>query len=160
ERLVAVTHEHDASRLDDPLDHRPGSGLLGNPSHERELYASKNSRHSWVMTAAPERSTTPAAHTRATADGRDTNSASAASSSPPPLDAHDSPHPTRHREAEDRSRRIGRALKHIAGVDQLDEELMDRLGRGYFDKDEAGAAIARAMRKRSGEPGAVSRRQL
>ena len=70
------------------------------------------------------------------------------------------PYPTRYREAEERSRRIGRALKQIARVDELDEQLMDRLGRGYFEKDELGATIARAMRKRSGEPGAVSRRQL
>lgn len=112
-----------------------------------------------TMTAAPERPATSAAHTGPTADGRRTNSLSS-STSPTPTGAHGSPYPTRHREAENRSRRIGRALKHIAGVDQLDETLMDRLGRGYFDKDEPGAAIARAMRKRSGEPGAVSRRQL
>ncbi|MEH6382112.1 MAG: hypothetical protein V7768_10445, partial [Dietzia cercidiphylli] len=64
----------------------------------------------------------------------------------PERDAVTSPYPTRHREAEDRSRRIGRALKHIARVDQFDEQLMDRLGRGYLEKDEPGARLARAMR--------------
>ena len=110
------------------------------------------------MTAAPEHPAN-ASHTRPTADGRAANSSSSGSS-PAPTGTHITPYPTRYREAEDRSRRIGRALKHIAGVDQLDEKLMDRLGRGYLDKDEPGAAIARAMRTRSGEPGAVSRRQL
>ncbi|AVZ39894.1 MULTISPECIES: oxygenase MpaB family protein [unclassified Dietzia] len=78
----------------------------------------------------------------------------------PERDAVTTPYPTRHREAEDRSRRIGRALKHIARVDRVDEHLMDRLGRGYLEKDEPGARLARAMRLRSGEPGAVTRRQL
>lgn len=70
------------------------------------------------------------------------------------------PYPSRFREAEDRSRRMGRALKHIARVDLVDEQLMDRLGRGYLQRDEPGATLARAMCLRSGEPGAVSRRQL
>ena len=109
------------------------------------------------MTTAPERSADAAAHTRPAAD-RAGNTASSSSSSSSATTA--SPYPTRYREAEDRSRRIGRALKHIAGVGQLDEKLMDRLGRGYLHKDEPGATIARAMRTRSGEPGAVSRRQL
>ena len=89
------------------------------------------------MTAAPERHTTdPAATTAA------------------------SPYPTRFREAEDRSRRIGRTLKAVARVDEVDEQLMDRLGRGYLERDELGNRLAAAMRLRSGEPGAVSRRQL
>ena len=78
----------------------------------------------------------------------------------PERDTVTAPYPTRYREAEDRSRRLGRALKHIARVDQVDEKLMDRLGRAYFERDEPGAELARAMRLRSGEPGAVSRRQL
>ena len=69
-------------------------------------------------------------------------------------------YPTRFREAEERSRRLGRTLKLVAGVDELDEQLMDRLGRGYLERDELGDRLARAMRLRSGEPGAVSRRQL
>lgn len=111
------------------------------------------------MTAAPERPAGAAAHTPPTAEGRDANSASSSSTSLP-AGTYASPYPTRYREAEDRSRRLGRALKRIAGVDQIDEQLMDRLGRGYMAKDELGATIAKAMRKRSGEPGAVSRRQL
>ena len=71
-----------------------------------------------------------------------------------------SPYPLRFREGEARSRRLGRALKPIAGVDRLDEKLMDRIGRDYFERDELGDRLARAMRLRSGEPGAVTRRQL
>ena len=52
-----------------------------------------------------------------------------------PTTAH-SPYPTRFREAEDRSRRIGRTLKAVARVDEVDEQLMDRLGRGYLERDE------------------------
>lgn len=77
-----------------------------------------------------------------------------------PAETQTSPYPTRYREAEERSRRMGRTLKRVARVDELDEQLMDRLGRDYLEKDEPGAALARAMRLRSGEPGAVSRRQL
>lgn len=112
------------------------------------------------MTTAPERpgNASDSAHTQPTADGRAANSSSSSTSAP--TGTHASPYPTRYREAEDRSRRIGRALKHIARVDEVDEKLMDRLGRGYLEKDQPGAAIAKAMRKRAGEPGAVSRRQL
>ncbi|GLB64245.1 hypothetical protein NCCP2495_21240 [Dietzia sp. NCCP-2495] len=68
--------------------------------------------------------------------------------------------PGRHRAAPDRSERMGRTLKRVARVEDLDEELMDRIGRGYMEKDELGARLAAAMRKRKGEPGAVTHRQL
>ncbi|WP_440219927.1 oxygenase MpaB family protein [Dietzia sp. MNB45] len=70
------------------------------------------------------------------------------------------PYPQRFREGEGRGRRLGRALKSIAGVGHLDEKLMDRIGRDYFERDDLGDQLARAMRLRSGEPGAVTRRQL
>ena len=70
------------------------------------------------------------------------------------------PYPQRFREGEERGRRLGRALKPIAGVSHLDEKLMDRIGRDYFERDDLGDQLARAMRLRSGEPGAVTRRQL
>ncbi|MDN4506294.1 oxygenase MpaB family protein [Dietzia maris] len=91
------------------------------------------------MTAAPERPTT---------------ATGSPAGEPAP------PYPTRFREAEDRSRRIGRTLKAVARVDEVDEQLMDRLGRGYLERDELGNRLAAAMRLRSGEPGAVSRRRL
>ncbi|HJC30204.1 MAG TPA: DUF2236 domain-containing protein [Candidatus Dietzia intestinipullorum] len=69
-------------------------------------------------------------------------------------------YPGRFRAAPDRSERMGRTLKRIARVDELDEQLMDRLGRGFHEKDELGSRLAKAMRKRKGEPGAVTHRQL
>ncbi|MGX1857626.1 oxygenase MpaB family protein [Dietzia sp. NPDC055340] len=68
--------------------------------------------------------------------------------------------PGRHRAAEERSERMGRTLKRVAKVEDLDEELMDRLGRGFTEKDELGSRLAKAMRKRKGEPGSVTHRQL
>ena len=57
-------------------------------------------------------------------------------------------YPTRFREAEDRSRRIGRALRHIAGVHELDEDLMHRVGRGMTTYDAPGHRLAEAIRTR------------
>ena len=48
------------------------------------------------------------------------------------------PYPQRFREGEERGRRLGRALKPIAGVGHLDEKLMDRIGRDYFERDDLG----------------------
>lgn len=56
--------------------------------------------------------------------------------------------PTRFREADERNRRIGRTLRRIARVDELDEDLMARLGRGLLECDLAGARVARAVRGR------------
>lgn len=69
-------------------------------------------------------------------------------------------YPTRFREGEERGARIGRALRVIAGVHDLDEALMDRIGRGFLEKDEVGAALAQAMRTRAGEADAVTRAQF
>ncbi|HMT49618.1 oxygenase MpaB family protein [Dietzia sp. UBA5065] len=77
-----------------------------------------------------------------------------------PATTRTTPYPQRHREGEARGRRLGRALKPIARVGDLDEALMDRIGRDFFERDELGDRLARAMRLRSGEPGAVTRRQL
>ncbi|MBS44715.1 MAG: hypothetical protein CMH83_16435 [Nocardioides sp.] len=66
------------------------------------------------------------------------------------------PVPTRHREAEARGRRLGRALRAIARVEEVDEDLMDRLGRGFTERDELGARLADAMRMRAGAPGRVT----
>lgn len=71
-----------------------------------------------------------------------------------------SPYPGRFRAATERSERLGRTLKRVARVGELDEELMDRIGRGYLERDELGARLAAAMRKRKGEPGAVTHREL
>jgi hypothetical protein len=69
-------------------------------------------------------------------------------------------YPTRFREGEARGARLGRGLRVIAGVRRLDEELMDRIGRGFLERDELGAALVEAMRMREDDPSAVSRGQF
>lgn len=68
--------------------------------------------------------------------------------------------PTRHREAEDRSRRIGRALRVVARVEEVDEDLMRRLGEGFLRCDEPGRDLARALRAPRGAAGRVSMADL
>lgn len=69
-------------------------------------------------------------------------------------------YPSRFREGEARGAKLGRTLRLIAGVRVLDEALMDRIGRGFMERDELGAALVEAMRMREGDPGAVSRSQF
>lgn len=69
-------------------------------------------------------------------------------------------YPSRFREGEARGARLGRALRVIAGVRSLDEDLMDRIGRGFLERDELGASLVEAMRMREGDPSAVSRGQF
>ncbi|WP_141014264.1 oxygenase MpaB family protein [Nocardioides sambongensis] len=66
-------------------------------------------------------------------------------------------YPTRFREAEERSRRLGRPLRIFGRIDDsgVDEGLMDRIGRGFFETDRLGAGLAEAMRMRAGAPGRV-----
>ncbi len=54
-------------------------------------------------------------------------------------------YPDRFFGAPERSRRIGRVLRLAARVDELDEELVDRIGRRMFTRDEPGARLVRAM---------------
>lgn len=71
-------------------------------------------------------------------------------------------YPTRFREGEARSRRLGRPLRVFGRIDDsgVDEALMDRIGRGFFETDELGGRLAQAIRMRAGEAGRVSREQL
>ncbi len=69
-------------------------------------------------------------------------------------------HPTRFREAEARSHRLGRPLRIAARVGPLDEQLMDRIGEKMLARDEPGARLADAMRLRAGEPGRVTMADL
>lgn len=69
-------------------------------------------------------------------------------------------YPTRFREGEARGARLGRALRVIAGVRSLDEDLMDRVGRGFLERDELGASLVEAMRMRDDDPSAVTRTQF
>lgn len=68
--------------------------------------------------------------------------------------------PTRFRAGEARAARIGRPLRLVAGVRRLDEALMSRIGEAFTERDEAGAALADAMRSRAGAPGRVSMADL
>lgn len=58
-------------------------------------------------------------------------------------------YPTRHREGEARAARMGRPLRLLAQVRTLDEELMDRIGRGFNEYDETGGRLADAIRTRA-----------
>jgi len=69
-------------------------------------------------------------------------------------------HPRRFRAAEDRSRRIGRVLKYAGGVRQVDEGLMERLGRAFLEQDELGARLVGAMRLRASDPERVTMDQF
>ena len=64
--------------------------------------------------------------------------------------------PTRFREAEARSRRLGRPLRIAGRVGPLDEDLMRRIGEKMMERDELGARLADAMRLRAGDPGRVT----
>ena len=65
--------------------------------------------------------------------------------------------PRRHRAAEARGRAMGRPLRAIAGVAEVDEELMERIGAAYLTADRLGADVAEAMRARVGDPARVTR---
>ncbi|MGW2181128.1 oxygenase MpaB family protein [Streptomyces sp. NPDC001732] len=68
------------------------------------------------------------------------------------------PFPSRFREAEERGRRIARALFLFADIGKdVDEALMERLGAALLQRDEPGAALAEAMRLPAGDPDRVTR---
>ncbi len=68
--------------------------------------------------------------------------------------------PTRFREAEERSRRLGVPLRVLARTGETDEALMARLGDGMMERDEVAARLAEAIRMRAGEPGRVTLAQF
>ncbi|WP_232678252.1 oxygenase MpaB family protein [Nocardioides sp. R-C-SC26] len=75
-------------------------------------------------------------------------------------DVASAPYPSRHREAEARGRRLGRPLRAVARVSEVDEELMHRIGLAFTTCDQPGARLAHAMRSRAGEPGRVTMDQF
>ncbi|MDN7121111.1 DUF2236 domain-containing protein [Nocardioides sp. ChNu-153] len=68
------------------------------------------------------------------------------------------PPPTRFRSAPERARRLGRTLRLAAGVRELDEQLMARIGVALRQQDEVGARLAAAMRRPAGDPERVTMR--
>jgi hypothetical protein len=69
-------------------------------------------------------------------------------------------YPLRFRSAEARGARIGRPLRLFGRARGVDEALLDRIGRAFFEQDDAGAALAAAMRLPAGAPGRVTHRQV
>ncbi|MFJ3403181.1 oxygenase MpaB family protein [Promicromonospora sp. NPDC090134] len=69
-------------------------------------------------------------------------------------------YPRRFRSAEARGARIGRPLRVLGRVRGVDEALLDRIGRAFYEADDAGAALAAAMRLPAGTPGRVTQAML
>ncbi|MFI2488378.1 oxygenase MpaB family protein [Promicromonospora kroppenstedtii] len=69
-------------------------------------------------------------------------------------------YPLRFRSAEARGTRIGRPLRVLGRVRGVDEALLDRIGRAFLEQDDAGAALAAAMRLPAGTPGRVTHAML
>lgn len=78
----------------------------------------------------------------------------------PPESPGDVSPPARFRAAEKRNRRLGRPLRAVARIGEVDEQLMTRIGRAMREQDELGARLADAIRLRAGEPGRVSMPQF
>ena len=64
--------------------------------------------------------------------------------------------PTRYRAAEKRGTRLGRPLRLAARIGEVDEELLERLGRGFMDVDDLGGRLAKAMRLPANDPNRVT----
>lgn len=54
--------------------------------------------------------------------------------------------PSRFRAAEERGAQIGRVLRSVGRIDDVDEDLMNLIGRRLMERDEVGAALVTAMR--------------
>jgi hypothetical protein len=68
--------------------------------------------------------------------------------------------PTRYRAAEQRGVRLGRPLRVAARIRDVDEELLQRLGRAFLETDELGGRLATAMRLSSSDPDRVTMSQF
>lgn len=68
--------------------------------------------------------------------------------------------PARFTAGGDRNRRLGRPLKLVGRVKDVDDELLERIGRAMMERDEIGARLADAMRLRAGAEGRVRMDQV
>lgn len=68
--------------------------------------------------------------------------------------------PSRFREAESRSRRLGRVVRLAGRVRAVDEDLMARIGQRMHAIDEPGSRLAHAMRMRADDPQRVTMDQF
>jgi hypothetical protein len=68
--------------------------------------------------------------------------------------------PQRYRAAEKRGMRLGLPLRVAARIREVDEDLMQRLGRGFWDIDPLGAELAKAMRLPAGNADRVTMAQV
>src|SRR3954453_17416515 len=59
--------------------------------------------------------------------------------------------PARFRAGEARGARLGRPLKRIGRVKSVDEDQLALIGQRFMERDEVGAALARAMRSTTGD---------
>jgi hypothetical protein len=69
-------------------------------------------------------------------------------------------YPLRYRAAEKRGARLGLPLRVAARIRSVDEDLMQRLGHGFWEIDEVGEALAKAMRLPAGNPDRVTMAQV
>ncbi|KSZ59862.1 hypothetical protein Z045_06865 [Rhodococcus pyridinivorans KG-16] len=70
------------------------------------------------------------------------------------------PYPTRYEGNRPRNERIGRPLKKFARIHEVDQHLLDRIGRRMFARDEVGAALVRGMRRDRDDPQRVTMKQF
>lgn len=70
------------------------------------------------------------------------------------------PYPTRYEGNRPRNERIGRPLKKFARIHEVDQHLLDRIGRRMFVRDEVGAALVRGMRRDRDDPERVTMKQF
>lgn len=69
-------------------------------------------------------------------------------------------YPRRFHSARERNERLGRRLRMVTGVKTVDERLLDRLGRRMLARDELGAQLVTAMRRRQDDPEQVTMAQF
>ncbi|MBS9372908.1 oxygenase MpaB family protein [Rhodococcus sp. B50] len=70
------------------------------------------------------------------------------------------PYPLRYEGNRPRNERIGKPLKTFARVHGVDQQLLDRIGRRMFARDEVGAALVRGMRRDRDDPERVTMKQF